>query len=209
GFKKILGREGTMQDCIVIGEFNEKNRLLQTSSLRKLYDIMRQSSGDDLVLQPNELNRWMRAHETEVMDFINSIDNKISKKEARKSIDDVRKVYGLKKFLSDFTLANERHLSEVALWNDYLVYATLYGVAYQVMADMKKLNPEYLDMSNLAKNLELADAGFTDVWTDVIHTGVTSAIDAHDKKTSSSGHSSWSSIGGGGGCSGGGGGGGR
>ena len=204
GFKKILGREGTMQDCIVIGEFNEKNRLLQTSSLRKLYDIMRQSSGDDLVLQPNELNRWMRAHETEVMDFINSIDNKISKKEARKSIDDVRKVYGLKKFLSDFTLANERHLSEVALWNDYLVYATLYGVADQVMADMKKLNPEYLQLNQIARNL--TDRNVVPMLTAATFSSAKSVRQSVESRNRGRGGSS--SFGGGGGFRGGGSGGG-
>ena len=193
-----------MQDCIVIGEFNEKNRLLQTSSLRKLYDIMRQSSGDDLVLQPNELNRWMRAHETEVMDFINSIDNKISKKEARKSIDDVRKVYGLKKFLSDFTLANERHLSEVALWNDYLVYATLYGVADQVMADMKKLNPEYLQLNQIARNL--TDRNVVPMLTAATFSSAKSVRQSVESRNRGRGGSS--SFGGGGGFRGGGSGGG-
>ena len=59
------------------------------------------------------------------------------------------------------------------------------------------------DPAALVAAFQKGEAHFAD------YTGVTSAIDAHDKKTSSSGHSSWSSIGGGGGCSGGGGGGGR
>ena len=204
GLKKIMGAEGKMQDCIVIGEFNDKNRLLQNASLRKLYDIMRLSAGDDLVLQPNELKKWMHSHETEVMDFMKSIDNKISMKQAKKSIDDVRKVFGLKKFLSDFTLANERHLSEVALWNDYLVYATLYGVADQVMADMKKLNPEYLQLNQIARNL--TDQRVVPMLTAATFSSATSVRRSVESRNRGRGGSS--SFGGGGGSRGGGGGGG-
>ena len=39
------------------------------------------------------------------------------------------------------------------MWNDYLVYATLFGIADQVMADMKQINPEYLQMNQISRNL--------------------------------------------------------
>lgn len=168
--------------------------------------MLTQASGSDLILQPREFEKWGKNHYGMIKEVVDALqvdaeDDYINKNGAD--------VFGLKAFLEDFSLLNERGIMEVKLWDNYMIYAQFFGIADKVRAEMKKLNPEYLDMSNLAKNLELADAGFTDVWTDVIHTGVTSAIDAHDKKTSSSGHSSWSSIGGGGGCSGGGGGGGR
>ena len=153
GLKKIMGVEGKVQPCIIIKDFNERNRLINAEPIRKLYVMFRLASGDDLVLQPKELMRWMRSHEDEVMAFVNLLKPSVSIKEAKEEIEDTKKVFGLKKYLQDFTLANERHVSEVALWNDYLVYASLFGIADQVMADMKQINPEYLQMNQISRNL--------------------------------------------------------
>ncbi|MBO4597725.1 MAG: DUF2207 domain-containing protein [Bacteroidaceae bacterium] len=170
--------------------------------------MLTQASGNDLILQPKEFEKWGKSHYTTIKEIVDAQKEDATDEYINKNGADV---FGLKAFLKDFSLLNERGIMEVKLWDDYMVYAQFFGIADKVMAEMKKLNPEYMSMSNLAKNLELADEGFTDVWTDVIHTGVSEAIDAHDKKSSSSssGFSSWSSSGGGGGCSGGGGGGGR
>ena len=204
GLKKMLGAEGKYYDCIVITDFNEKNRLINTPQMRKLYDMMREAAGSDMVLQPNELKKWMKRHETEVVDFMNSIGESTSLREAKRHIDDVRQVFGLKMFLNDFTLANERHLTELSLWNDYLVYAALYGIADQLKADMKKLNPEYLQMSEITRNLTNN--------TVVPVLMATTYNTAHSVKSHvdsrSSGGGGHSSFGGGGGFSGGGSGGG-
>ncbi len=204
GLKKMFGGEGKMQDCIVICEYNERNRLLQSDPQRKLYQMLRLASGDDLVLQPNELKRWMHHHESEVMAFMRSLETSVSLKEAKNVIDDVRKVFGLKKFLNDFTLANERHLSEVSLWNDYLVYATLFGVADQVKADMKQLNPEYLRMNEIARNL--TDEKVVPLLMATTYSSASSI--KHAVESRSSGGGGRSSFGGGGGSHGGGSGGG-
>lgn len=153
GLKKIMGVEGKVQPCIIIKDFNERNRLINAEPIRKLYVMFRLASGDDLVLQPKELMRWMKSHEDEVMAFVKLLKPSVSIKEAKEEIEDTKKVFGLKKYLQDFTLANERHVSEVALWNDYLVYASLFGIADQVMADMKQINPEYLQMNQISRNL--------------------------------------------------------
>ena len=65
----------------------------------------------------------------------------------------VRQVFGLKKFLKEFTLANERHVSELGLWKDYLVYAELFGIADQVRADMQKINPEFEKMAKIYQDM--------------------------------------------------------
>jgi len=38
----------------------------------------------------------------------------------------------------------------VSLWKDYMIYATLFGIAEQVIKDMKKINPEYFNMDQVA-----------------------------------------------------------
>ena len=115
----------------------------------------------------------------------------------------MRKVFGLKKFLEDFTLANERHLSEVALWNDYLVYATLFGIGDQVMKDMKQLNPEFLNMSEITRNMTNRD-----IVPNLMAATYLGSRDVVKATSRSSGGGGSSSFGGGGGFHGGGSGGG-
>ncbi len=203
GFKKMFGGKGKDMDCIVIGDFDASNRLMGDSTLHNLYEIFRKAAGGDRILQPSELKNWFMSNKEDSLQFLKSLDNSISLKEAKNSIDDVRKVYGLKKFLEDFTLANERHLSEVALWNDYLVYATLFGIADQVRKDMEKINPEYLKMDEIARTL-------TNQKVVPLLTAATlsSAHSVQKSASRSSGGGGSSSFGGGGGFSGGGSGGG-
>ncbi len=203
-FKKMFGGEGKYQDCIVITDFNQQNRLINTVPMRKLYDMLRAASGDDLVLQPSELKNWMKHHETEVISFMNSISQSVSMKKAKQSIDDVRQVFGLKMFLNDFTLANERHLSELSLWNDYLVYAALFGIGDQVQADMKKVNPEYLKMGEITRNL--TNKTLVPMLSSTTYNTAHSMKSAYDSRHSGGGGRS--SFGGGGGSHGGGSGGG-
>lgn len=204
GLKKIMGGEGKTQDCIVVGDFNPNNRLLKSTPLRKLYDIFCLAAGDDRILQPLELRRWMKRHEDEVMEFLKTTEPNMSLKECKRDIDPVKQVFGLRKFLNDFTLANERHLSEVALWNDYLVYATLFGIGKQVMKDMKQLNPEFLEMSEITRNL--TNEHLVPSLTAATYLGSRDVVSAVSSRSSGGGGSS--SFGGGGGFSGGGSGGG-
>ena len=203
GFKKVFGGQGKNMECIVLGEFDSSNRLLSDGPMKKLYDIIKASAGEDGILQPNELKKWMNRHKMEVLEFVNTLDKgSLNLKEAKRSIDDVQKVFGLKKFLEDFTLANERHITEVSLWKDYLVFATLFGIADQVMADMKRVNPEFMKMDIETRNM--TNKTLVPVFASSFCNGVASAT----KGSRSSGGGGSGSFGGGGGFSGGGSGGG-
>ena len=135
--------------------------------------------------------------------------------------DEKCEVYGFKRFLEDFTLMNERHLTETSLWRDYMVWATLYGNAEQVMKDMKAINPEFFKMDQIASQLTdsivlpAVYASFfkgTEHALGIIEENRLNALSSSSRRSSSSraagrgGHSSW--RGGGGGFSGRGGGGG-
>ena len=204
GLKKVFGGEGKYHECIFLGDFDSSNRLLSDASLKKLYDIIKEAAGEDGILQPKELKKWMNRHETEVMEFVRFLDKGSMKlKEAKRSIDDVQKVFGLKKFLEDFTLANERHLTEVSLWKDYLVYATLFGIADQVKADMKKVNPEFMNMDIETRNM--TNETLVPVFASSLCHDVASVERSVSRDSGGGGHGS---FGGGGGFSGGGSGGG-
>ena len=47
-----------------------------------------------------------------------------------------------KRFLSQFTLSEIREVPEVALWEEYLVFAQLFGIADRVSKSLNKLYPK-------------------------------------------------------------------
>ncbi len=53
----------------------------------------------------------------------------------------------LKKYMEDFSLLNEREVPELVLWEKYLVYATAFGIADKVLAQLKIRYPQLQDES--------------------------------------------------------------
>ena len=145
----------------------------------------------------------MNYNTSEVVSFINMLKPQRSLKACSKDMKNVREVLGMKLFLQDFTLADQRHATEVALWKDYLVFAELFGIADQVRKDMKQINPEYLKMDEIFRQLNN-----TDVLPAVTLATLSGIHDVQKEQSGSSGGGGWASSGGGGGFSGGGSGGG-
>lgn len=203
GLAKIVGRQGSVKPCIVIYELQKVQGLVNFPMLTLLYNIFRDAAGSDNILQPNELRKFMSHNPDRVMQMMNVAMQKMSIKDVNNDMENVRKVYGLQKFLKDFTLANERHVQEVALWKEYLVWAELFGIAKQVRKDMMKINPEYMRFDKFYQSM-LND--------NVVHAVTTATLLSTSRTmraSRSSGGGGASSRGGGGGhFSGGGGGGG-
>ena len=143
----LAGRSG--KSAIVIGDLKRVRGFSDTKMLRLLHGIFSAAAGEDGILQPKELKRWMKHNEEYVIELMAEVTQQRSLKECKKDMERCRQVFGLKQFLIDFTLANERHAVEVALWKDYLVYAELFGIAKQVRKDMMKINPEYFKMDDI------------------------------------------------------------
>ena len=111
---------------------------------------MWEASGADHVLQPKEMNTYMRARPVEHRVVVRRITELLGASgRSRRSLqpDEVLQVYGLKKYLQEFTLLEERHVLEVGLWKEYMVFATLYGIAKQVFKDLKKIWPDYTTLA--------------------------------------------------------------
>ena len=178
--------------------------------LRQIHDIFEKAAGGDKVLEPKELKQFMRSNfNNKLTDaFLNTLHSQTSIKKYKNREDEVRQVFGLKKFLKEFTLLDERGVDEVKLWKDYMVYATLFGIADQVIRDMKKINPAYFEMDQVANQMA-NDMTLHTIYS-VMHRGTASAAmnkaARENRARGGGGHSSWG--GGGGGFSGGGGGGG-
>ncbi|MBO4917621.1 MAG: DUF2207 domain-containing protein [Bacteroidales bacterium] len=123
-----------------------------------LYDMMRQASGSDLVLQDKEFSKWSQRtrNQDTIRLWVNGInldekralkaDNVVSgKKFSESGKIEAQRVMGFKNFLNDFTLSSQRESVEVGLWKDYLVYAALYGIADKVAKELKDIDPKVFE----------------------------------------------------------------
>lgn len=120
----------------------------------QFYNLVFDASKKDQVLQKGEFSEWAKKNTSSIERWL-----KQAKEEGRdrlildgvlnrsgKITDDGRKkaqqAYGFKKFLNDFTLLDERSTPEVVLWRQYLVYASLFGIADKVAKELKEINPD-------------------------------------------------------------------
>ena len=218
--KPQMNAKGKMEQAFVVNEMPAYDD--QTLFMRKLYTIFKMAAGDDQVLDPNELMIFMKARSNKTVTeaFVNTMKTSREVSYYKNRQEEVLQVFGLKKFLQEFTLLDERHLNEVNLWKNYMVYATLFGIADQVIKDMKKINPDFFKMDQLAA--QMSETIATPVFFNSFYNGTQTVMNRMQIASSSSGtyfggggssfrvgggggHSSWG--GGGGGFSGGGGGG--
>lgn len=178
--------------------------------MRSLYDIFHEAAGDDGVLEPQELKEWLDTDKNDfnVRKFVDQMElnlrPKYKHKDFRVMHDDAMQVFGLKKFLEEFTLMDERELQEVTLWKDYMVWATLFGIANQVVRDMKKVNPEYFRMDAVAALM--ADDEMLPAFNKSMHKSMKNSIarfegdrEREERRGRSSGGGGRASMGGGGG----------
>lgn len=201
--------------------FNESAALDSLNETeRGLYDMMKEASGKDVILQKNEFSRWSRRHTGTISKWAVKAGaegrsraaaegNVAGSRFTEKGQAQARNVVGFRKFLKDFTLLEERGSAEVGLWHDYLVFAALYGIADTVAKELKDINPQAFE--------EIMYYDYNTTWqvirlTRIMADSITNARAMQSSGSSASrrGFGGVSSFGGGGGFSGGGfGGGGR
>ena len=202
-----MNDKGKTEQNFVIKEL--PNRDKQPKLLRMVHKIFKDAAGNDTILEPQELKSWMKSsyNQSYTDSFVQTLQTKKSIYDLNGEMDKVRQVFGLKKFLKEFTLLDERHVNEVSLWKDYMIYATLFGIAEQVIKDMKKINPEYFKMDQVAS--QMADDMTLPMIYSAMHNSYSrAALSKAMREQRTSGGGGSSSWGGGGGFSGGGSGGG-
>ncbi len=107
------------------------------------------------------------------------------------------KLKGLKQFLNDMTLIDDKKAIEVHMWDEYLIFAQLFGIADKVAKQFKDFHPiEYQDNFYLYNNI---------FWVTHFSTMSTSAAMTALSAASSGGSFSGGGFGGGGFSAGGGG----
>lgn len=182
----------------------------------ELYSFIKEAAGEDGLLQKHELKRWADSHGKSLYSWGQRALSGATTIWTIKP-EEARQVFGLRRYLKEFTLIKDRGVVEVKLWSNYLIFASLYGIADQLMKDFRKVCPEYFTLSSAA---ELLDDDMTTlvIWNMINMTSrnFNTAASTYEASRSGGSGSSWSggggmaSWGGGGGFSGGGcGGGGR
>ena len=179
----------------------------------RLYSFIKEAAGEDGILQKNELQRWANRHGEALYDWGLDAWNGVTIWTMKP--EDARQVFGLRRYLKDFTMIKDRGVVEVKLWNNYLIFASLYGIADQLMKDFRKVCPEYFTLSSAARLLD-DDATTFMIWNMINMTSrdFNTAASTYEASRSNDSGSGWSggggmaSWGGGGGFSGGGSGGG-
>ena len=195
----------------------------------KLYNMMYKASGDGL-LETKEFEKWCKKNYSKILKwFDNVLDNETKKLEDEGKIiksklpfakiiirkydgykilesmkDEAIKLKALKNFLEEFTRIDDKEAIEVNLWEYYLIYAQILGIADKVAKQFKKLYPEIIENPELGYTYN--DFIFINM---ISHSGMRSASQSKSRAESySSGGGGFSSGGGGEGSFGSGGGGG-
>lgn len=180
---------------------------------KELYDMMKEASGSDQILQDREFSRWSKAHYRRVSkwaistskDAMESLKNddymSLSGKFSDEGKQEARKLVGFSKFLKDFTLIGERGTREVGLWNDYLVFGMIFGIADKVAKELADIDPKVFSETVYADPMTARQI----IWmTNRMGYAITNASASAQMKTASRGFGGMTSFGGGGGFSGGG-----
>ncbi|SDB84443.1 Predicted membrane protein [Pelagirhabdus alkalitolerans] len=190
---------------------------------KRFWEILESSANIQGVVTDSELNEWAQKNYKKIQD----IDVDLPVKSKEKLIDNFyleevevsylgnlkaqvtkgtekgeelfNHIVQFENYLKDFSLIDERRAKEVALWDDLLIWASLYGIAEQVAEQLKDFHPTYFEESNISyTNLYMMH-----IFSRNMSTGYSAGVNA------SSGGGGATSFGGGGGSFGGGGGGSR
>ena len=216
--KGLIFKKDVLEDCFKIIKAPETDDVME----EQLYKLITAASGDDLVLRNDELVRvFNRGSVAE--NFVKSYNkNAISTAERLDLVykkpgfllssydvftesgrEEAIKQKGFIKFLKDFTLINEREAVEVALWDEYLVLAALFGLGEKVLEKFKSLDPSYTYAGYTGLDPVILYHVVNNIGTSVNH-----AYQSNRSSSASHGGGGGMSFGGGGGFSGGGSGGG-
>lgn len=185
---------------------------------RRFFNIIVEAAGADGVLDENEIKAWSKKnHKT--LEKLKSDLNKDSKDHLHKQgylyYEQVPflgmhatitkastegellfdHLVQFKNYLKDFSLLDERRITEVSLWEDLIIWASLYGIAEEVAKQLADFYPQFVQQSEV----RISDIYIASVFSRSMSAGYSSGVSA------ASGGGGSTSFGGGGGSFGGGG----
>lgn len=135
----------------------------------QLFDIMYKASGDG-ILETKELEKWCKKNYSKFFNLFKKIENnkinelkelghiykRKNKQECKKKnvmddtiYEDSKKLYGLKLYLEEFSKMDTKEVLEVHIWDEYLMFAYLFGIADKVAKQLKNMYPEIIEEMNI------------------------------------------------------------
>ena len=116
-----------------------------------LQDLLYKAANEDHLLQPDELRVYVNQNQEKLRPMADALYMIAGNRKDGRGIltEEAQEVMGFVHYLKDFSLVGERHLEEVRLWKEYLVFASFYGIADQVRKDMKVVAPDTLKLDQL------------------------------------------------------------
>ena len=187
----------------------------------KLWSMMYEASGSNHILEEKEFSEWAKNHRTKLVNWTTSVKEGglsllrkgqyyASGKYTDTGRAENQKIIGFRKFLEDTTLIRERTSPEVTLWREYLIYASLIGIADKVAKELKDINPVVFEQAYSMAYTDMSRVlNLTRSYSDVVSRYAT-PVSSYSSSGGSlggfsrSGGGGHSSFGGGGGFSGGG-----
>lgn len=153
---KIMGLyHKSMQDVIDRKENGIHVKIDDENLENLLHKLLYLAAGEDHLLQPDELKAFIEANPLKIRPYAQAVNYLVNASINQKLLpkEESKQVYGFHKFLKDFTLVNEREMTEVSLWKEYLVFASLYGLGDQVRKGMKKIAPDIMQLDKITSML--------------------------------------------------------
>lgn len=70
----------------------------------------------------------------------------------QKGVDEKEQWIGLKNYMQDFSMMEEKEVPELVLWEKFLVYATAFGISDKVLKQLKVVYPQFADSDYMISN---------------------------------------------------------
>ena len=134
--------------------FTDKNLDQASAAEREFYEMLKEASGSDILLQDKEFSAWAGSHAEQLYDWTTRMNTEGAEALSSQYYLDLKKnaltpkgrteamhLFGLKNFLSDFTLLDVREAAETSLWQEYMVYGALFGITDRVAKQLKDIDP--------------------------------------------------------------------
>jgi len=142
----------------------------------RLLNYLKRAAGSNIALETGEFEKWCSNHYSSIESWFTSIENnerKIMKqkrdmwgeKATRKFLcftgqcrniiysykvkEEIEQIVGFKLFLEEMSSIDEKEVMEVKLWEDYLIFASVLGLADKVEKQLGNLYPQFVDESNI------------------------------------------------------------
>ena len=208
----VLSRDANGKVLLALAEHPDLEKMSRPE--KELLRMIEEASGGDRILQDREFARWSRkkANAKRLSDWVLGLnsaglemlqDNGYVKRNtySPEGQQNARRAIGFKNYLKDFTIIGERKSEEVVLWQDYIIFGALYGMAEKVAKDLKEIDPKVFeevvgyDIPTMNRVIFLSNNMSNSLMSAVTHVQTAASV---------GGKCGFASFGGGGGFSGGG-----